>query len=66
MISLWLFTLLKLCTKTIKNSKDQLNIIKSHIARGKNELELFVMSCNNIWTNLILILSKIVTKQSKV
>ena len=35
-------------------------------SRTKNELEMFVMSCTKFWSNIILILLRIVKKQSKV
>ena len=69
MMSLWLFTFLKVCTEENKNSKHHflkhekdLILNSSLYSRAKKKLEMFIISCTNIWPNFILILPRIVKK----
>ena len=69
MMSLWLFTFLKVCTEENKNSKHHflkhekdLILNSSLYSRAKKKLEMFIISCTNIWPNFILILPRILKK----
>ena len=50
----------------LPKSQKCLKLVSSLHIRGKNELEIFVISHTNIWSYSILILPRITKKQSKV